>query len=124
MRMRHLFVLFAAVIACQVHAGEIEKLALLSVMGDTMSVVVHQPGVGGRVDKNLRQVFKVPDDTFDETAANAATEAVRRRSSASPIPLVTVALDAAARSSIASAGRLSPSSDAQAALRDSGATHL
>ena len=117
-------ILLGAAAACGVQAGEIEKLALISTIGDTMSVVFYQPSVGSHLDQNRRQVFNLPDATFDETAIKATTDAVSRLSVATPIPVVAPALDAASRQSTSSTGRLVPSIGMQTILRNSGATHL
>ena len=77
---RHqLTILLLVAACCQLcHAAEIERLALVSAIGDTMSVVAYRPGIGSQLDQNTRQIVALPDSTFDDTAIEVAKAAVKR----------------------------------------------
>ena len=123
---RHqLTILLLVAACCQLcHAAEIERLALVSAIGDTMSVVAYRPGIGSQLDQNTRQIVALPDSTFDDTAIEAAKAAVKRLPAFSAMSIVVPSVDAASSKSTTSAGRLVPSPELQSILRDSGATHL
>jgi hypothetical protein len=119
-----MLLLLSNLLGSAVHAGPIEKLALVSTIGDTMTVVVYRPSVGSNLEQNRRQVFPMPDTTFDDTAIAAAKQAIGRLPVATPMVVVVPTMDAAARESTASAGRLQASAGMKAALQASGASHL
>lgn len=117
-------VLLASIATFQAHAGNIDKLALISTIGDTVSVVIYQPGVGSHIDQNRREVLTLPDAIFDETAIRAATNAAQRLSTATPITVVVPLLNEASRKSTTSDGKFVPSTEMETTLRESGASHL
>jgi hypothetical protein len=128
--MRVLHTAWAALGLCgalvlQAHAGPVEKIALVSAIGDSISLVVYRPTVGSHLDQNRVQVFPVPNNEFDDTAVAAATQAVKRWAGANgTVTVVTPALEMAARASTVASGRLQASEALKAALQDGGATHL
>jgi hypothetical protein len=122
---RHLFVIIlAGGYFGAAAATNIEKLALLSDIGDSMTVVIHQPSVGTHLDSNLKEVIALPDATFDDTAIKAAMDALERLSTPAPFSTVAPTLASASKKLTISAGVLTPSKELEGALRSSGATHL
>ena len=72
--------LFAAVL-CAVYSGcfaqgDPPRFAVLSLIGESMTVVTYQPAVGSNLDKNLHETITLPDAIFDKTALLAASDAV------------------------------------------------
>ncbi len=55
-----------------------DKYAVVSAIGDELTVVTYQPSVGTRLDSNLRQVVPLTDDSFDQVAGKAAEFAIHR----------------------------------------------
>ncbi len=105
-------------------AVPVEKLALVSTIGDSISVVVYRPSVGSNLDQNRSQVMAVPNNEFDDTAITAATQAVKRLAGTNgAMTLVAPALAAAASATTIESGRMLPSQALKAALQEGGATH-
>jgi hypothetical protein len=59
---------FLAFLAPAVQAAEPRKLAVLSMMGDTISLVQHHPQVGTRLDTNRSEAKVLPEPVFDRLA--------------------------------------------------------
>lgn len=76
-KLRALFaaVLCAACSACFAQADP-PRFAVLSLIGESMTVVTYQPAVGSNLDKNLHETVTMPDAIFDKTALLAANDAV------------------------------------------------
>ena len=104
--------------------AEATKLALMSIVGKEISVVVYQPAVGSRLDQNRRQVVAMPDASVDEAAVKALADTISRSVRDPSVATVIPALDPASRTLTFDTGRLVPSEELRAALRDSAATHL
>jgi hypothetical protein len=60
------------------HAQTQPTYAILSLLGDRIWIVTHQPGTGSRLDKNRRQEVVMPDDSLDGIAAFAADDALKQ----------------------------------------------
>lgn len=52
--------------------------AVLSLIGDELTLVTYQPSVGRSTDANLRQVVPLNDDTFDRRALAVCERSIRR----------------------------------------------
>lgn len=55
-----------------------DKYAVVSAIGDELTIVTYQPSVGSNIDSNRRQVVPLRDDSFDRVAATAAEAAIHR----------------------------------------------
>lgn len=51
--------------------------AVLSLAGDSFSVVVERPQTGSKLDQNLKTLYPLTDKVFDESAIQAANSAVK-----------------------------------------------
>ena len=111
-------------VSSTIHAGEIKKLALLSVMGDSMSIVVSQPTVGSHIDQNHVQVLPLPDPILDDAATKAAVDAVKLLSIEPPIQRVVLKWAAAQNKPAITSNKLTLSAELQSALSESHASHL
>ena len=69
------FGLLASVASVSVAA---DKYAVVSAIGDELTIVTYQPSVGSNIDANRRQVVPLRDDSFDQIAAKAAEVAIHR----------------------------------------------
>ncbi len=65
-----------ALLSCGTHAAEGRKLALLSVMGDSLTVVTHRPAIGSSIDKNQHDALKTGDGVIDTLVLNEAVAAI------------------------------------------------
>lgn len=52
--------------------------AIMPLIGDKITVVVHQISTGSHWDKNIQHILPMPDDSLDGTAAFASDDAVKR----------------------------------------------
>lgn len=58
---------------------DVPTYAFLSLIGDKLEIVIAQPQIGSRIDKNRREPpLIIQDPIFDNAAATAAGEAVRK----------------------------------------------
>ncbi len=55
-----------------------DKYAVVSAIGDELTIVTYQPSVGSNIDSNRRQVVPLRDDSFDQVAAKAAEAAIHQ----------------------------------------------
>ena len=55
-----------------------DKYAVVSAIGDELTIVTYQPSVGTSLDSNQRQIVPLADDTFDQVATKAAEAAIHR----------------------------------------------
>ncbi len=55
-----------------------DKYAVVSAIGNELTIVTYQPSVGSNLDSNLRQVVPLSDDSFDQVASRAAETAIRK----------------------------------------------
>ena len=63
------------------------KYAVLSLIGDTVNVVVFQMSTGSLLDRNRHESFPVPDTVFDRAALLAAEESLKRIDAQSSVSL-------------------------------------
>jgi len=103
-------------------------VAVLSLIGDEMSLVTRRTATGSSVDRNDRQAIALPDPSFDLAAALAAERAIKEAMPGAERLRVTVADKRlfALQEAVLEPG---PTSDAmrtalQALLQDARATHL
>jgi len=54
-----------------------EAYAVVSLVGDELSIVTYQPSVGSVLDKNIRQALPMPDAHFDRLAGQVAVSTIR-----------------------------------------------
>jgi hypothetical protein len=54
-----------------------QKYAVLSLVGDSMTVVTYRPSVGSRLDKNDRAAIALNDPVYDRAAAKAVEDALK-----------------------------------------------
>lgn len=57
--------------------------AILSLVGDSISIVAERPTVGSKINRNDRQVIPIGDTVFDESAIHAANDAIKNAAPAS-----------------------------------------
>lgn len=53
------------------------RVAVMSVIGDSISVVNHRAQTGHLIDQNLREVLPIRETTFDDAVATAADDTIR-----------------------------------------------
>lgn len=64
--------------ACGASAAEAERrYAVLSLIGDSLTLVTHRPAVGTRVDPNIRDTVALSDTVFDDTVLLASDRVLR-----------------------------------------------
>lgn len=56
-------------------AGQ-RKYAVLSLIGDSLTVVTYRPSTGSHLDQNVQQTVVLPDAIFDQAALLAVDEAL------------------------------------------------
>lgn len=114
--------------SAQANGGDVQynKIAILSLIGDEMTIDTYRKRVGTSVDSNRQQIVPLPTPVFDHTALVAAEEALVRL-----LPAASVAtLMVPTTGSDSDPGRLLTdnkvlaSSSTIAALRQSGFTQL
>ena len=62
------------------------KYAVLSLIGDSLTLVTHRPSVGTRVDPNIRDSVALSDPVFDDTMVLAVEQVLRRAALAAAAP--------------------------------------
>ena len=71
-------VLFFATAQAQAAGSEPPCYAMLSLIGDKLDIVSYQTQIGSNIERNLHEALLIKDPLFDNEAASAAGEAVRR----------------------------------------------
>jgi hypothetical protein len=71
-----LFVLAILLPLASTQAAEARKYAVISLIGDRLTVVTHVMTTGSRIDKNRRESFDLPDATLDNAALGAVADAI------------------------------------------------
>ena len=120
-----LLTLSALLLAGTANATEPRKLALLSTVGDRLTVVTHRIETGSHVDRNLQESIAAGENVIDTMLLVEASETVRR--AALPGRPTTLALrypDAQGAATWIEGRRFTPPTDLTAALSSTGATHL
>lgn len=109
-------------------ADEPSSYAVMSLVGDQLSIVTPRVQTGSHLDQNHRQVLPIPDDSLDATAARAADAAIRRVKPGARVHLYTTrdpklfALQESLADSTEAAGALA--SSLKELLAQSRATHF
>ena len=105
---------------------EPRKVALLSLIGDFMTVVTYRPGIGSHLDKNARETFAIPDATFDHTALLAASDAIKKADASASVVLIAAPSTGmrTEQRHLLKDQRFVPTDELSAALTKEGATHL
>lgn len=89
-RLRRRCLVFAAIAAAfsgPAHAQPAPTYAVLSLSGDRLSMVIPGMNTGTRLDPNVREVFKMPDDSLDVIAVEAAELAIKKIQPAAEVEL-------------------------------------
>ena len=110
----------------QTAATQYKKVAITSLIGDTITVDVYRKRVGTMIDVNDQEVLPNKDTVFDEAAMKVAAAALGKALPATSLATLAVPepgsdLDPA---QFLVDGRISPSHRMVSALRDAGFTHL
>jgi len=74
-------------------AGD-DSYAVVSLIGDEMSIVRYEPSVGSSLDQNVRQAVPMPDRHFDQLAARSAIDAIHRADPEASSQAIAIADDA------------------------------
>ena len=118
-------VLFGSANAQAVDAS-ITKVAILSLIGDVMTVDTYRPRVGTGIDSNHQETIAVQSPVFDHAAIFAAVDALAPL--LPPSSVSALAVPAAGSGSdpnrLLAEGPIPPSSALVASLRQSGFSHL
>ena len=64
--------------ATSVSAAAASKYAVLSLIGDSMTVVTYAAAVGSRLDRNVREAVPLKNPVFDRAAARAVEQALQK----------------------------------------------
>ncbi len=100
-------------------------LAVLSAMGDSITVVTHEPTVGSRIDRNARESIALPGAGFDKLATATVAEAMARIESLAARKLTLLAPSMASEPGRWVQGQATlPSEGLRAQLMDMGASQL
>ncbi len=67
-----------------------ESYAVVSLIGDSITIVNHEPVTGSAIDQNDRNQVKLGDDHFDALATRVATDAIGRTSPDARVEVVAV----------------------------------
>jgi hypothetical protein len=124
--LRKLFLLLLAVFfAAAANAAAVRKLALLSALGGTLTVVTHRMETGSKLDRNQHEVLETGDTALDTLAVNAAIEAIQNNRTSDHTEFQ--ALSFPGQHDTASwfdSKRFLPPVALHSALQQTGATHL
>ncbi len=114
-----------ALLSCGTHAAEGRKLALLSVMGDSLTVVTHRPAISSSIDKNQHDALKTGDGVIDTLVLNEAVAAIQRAGLHNAAEVQALSYPGAHGSAAWFEGKkFTPTADLAAALAQTSATHL
>lgn len=102
------------------------RYAALSRVGDSLSVVRHEPEVGSHLDRNDRQTLALPDSGIDRMALLAVDKALKEADPQTQATLLDQPppADGAAVEPLLDGDQFKPTEALSAALRTAGATHL
>ena len=106
--------------------ASIRKVAIVSLIGDVMTVDTYRPRVGTGIDSNQQEQVPVQSPVFDHAAIFAAVDALAPLLPASSVSAlaVPVAGSGADPNRLLADGPIPPSSALVASLRQSGFSHL
>jgi hypothetical protein len=120
-----LSVLLAALLAAAANAAEVRKLALLSALGGTLTVVTHRMETGSHLDRNQLEALETGDTAIDNLAVNAAIEAIQSASTPGHTELQALRFPGQHDSASWFEGqRFLPPDALRSVLTQTGATHL
>lgn len=106
-------------------AGYVPKLAVLSFMGDTLTVVNHRPEVGSQIDRNQHESVQLADAGFDKFAIATVAEIVKRGDSQSATEVLALTFPGGQDPLGWFEGKkFEPPADLRSGLSGTGATHL
>ena len=107
------------------HAAEARKLALLSVMGDSLDVVTHRPAIGSSLDKNQHDSLNTGDGVINTMVLTEAMAAIHRAGLQNDTDVQALTYAGAHDTALWFEGkRFAPPADLGAALTQTAATHL
>ncbi|MDT8999670.1 hypothetical protein RQP53_10370 [Paucibacter sp. APW11] len=107
------------------HAVEVKRLALMSVLGDQVNVVIQQDTTGSNLDRNRKQVINVDPGEFEQDAIDAAVSALRKLPKPSVSSMLMLARPTDRSLPFAFDGRkLQPTEGLIAGVTQAGASHL
>jgi hypothetical protein len=131
MRLRLALVACLALVAAPTHAqpegsAGARKYAVLSLIGDALSVVTYQPRTGSLGDAHRREAIPVPDAVLDKAALLAAETELRKISAKASVVLLAPTSKAlyTEQDALFAGSRLAVPDALAAILDGSGATHL
>lgn len=106
-------------------AGQ-RKYAVLSLIGDSLTVVTYRPSIGSQIDRNDHKTFALPDAIFDQAALLAVDEALRKVDPKASTTLLAPSSPTlrAEQGHLLDGQRFAPSEGLDGALKKDGATHL
>lgn len=112
-------------VASSAHAADVRRLVIVSAIGDTITIVTDHPETGTHVDRNGKQVVRLPGASFDKLAVATVAEAVQRvPSPAAPELVAFIAKASPEPTQWLRDGRMEPGGPLQSDLAASGASHL
>jgi hypothetical protein len=97
------------------------RFAVISDVGDTLTVIHQGTSVGSNLDRNDRQKLKVKDSPLDNTALGAARQALLARYPNAPVSLFAVS---EADAPFFNGERFTPPAELAAELAKDGVTHV
>jgi hypothetical protein len=108
------------------HAAEAQKYAVVSLIGESLTITTFQPTTGSRLDTNIKETFVMPDSQIDRAALLAADGAIKKVEPAATVVLLELATlrEMAEQRRLLDGDRFVAPQDLGAALKDTAATHL
>ena len=102
------------------------KYAVLSLIGDSMTIVTYAKAAGSHIDQNQHQSIPLADPAFDHAAATAIEDALRRISPQVPVVLLSTSSPALFndQQKLFDGSRVVLTDVLGDSLRSAGATHL
>jgi hypothetical protein len=97
------------------------RFAVISAVGDTITVVHQGTSVGSNLDRNERQKLKVKDSPLDDTALGTGRKALQARDGGAKVSLFAVS---EAEAPFFDGERFTPPADLAAELAKDGVTHV
>ena len=127
---RALALFLGLALACSANAqtadDSLKKVAIVSLIGEVMTIDTYRPKVGTSIDSNHRDVIPIQTPVFDHTALLAAGDALAKLNPAAVV--VSLAVPApgsdADPARLVVDGKVAPSSAFIASLQEQGFTHL
>jgi hypothetical protein len=113
-------------IAPTAHAAEAQKYAVVSLIGESLTITTFQPTTGSRLDTNIKETFVMPDSQIDRAALLAAEGAIKKVDPAATVVLLEVAAlrEMAEQRRLLDGEQFVAPQDLGLALKDAAATHL